>query len=50
MGKGYDNNRVMDETRERGCVPIVCLRSARGISPAALAPWASMFPARTIAH
>jgi len=26
MDKGYDNNRVMDETRERGCVPIVCLR------------------------
>ena len=21
MDKGYDNNRVMDETRERGCVP-----------------------------
>jgi hypothetical protein len=29
--KGYDNNRVMDETRERGCVPIVCLRKGRPI-------------------
>ena len=28
MDKGYDNNRVMDETRERGVVPIVCLRKA----------------------
>lgn len=26
MDKGYDNNRVMAETRERGCVPIVSLR------------------------
>ena len=25
MDRGYDNNRVMDETRERGCVPIVAL-------------------------
>jgi IS5 family transposase len=31
MDKGYDNNRVMDETRERGCVPIVCLRKGRAI-------------------
>ncbi len=29
--KGYDNNRVMDETRERGCVPIVSLRKGRPI-------------------
>jgi Transposase DDE domain len=26
MDKGYDNTRVMAETRERGCVPIVSLR------------------------
>jgi hypothetical protein len=26
MDKGYDNNRVMDETRERGIVPVVCVR------------------------
>src|SRR2546423_5420725 len=26
MDKGYDNPRVMGETRERGCVPIVSLR------------------------
>jgi hypothetical protein len=31
MDKGYDNNRVMDETRERGCVPIVSLRKGRPI-------------------
>lgn len=31
MDKGYDNNRVMDETREHGCVPIVCLRKGRPI-------------------
>jgi IS5 family transposase len=29
--KGYDNNRVMDETRERGVVPIFCLRKGRPI-------------------
>jgi hypothetical protein len=31
MDKGYDNNRVMDETRERRCVPIVCVRKGRPI-------------------
>ena len=31
MDKGYDNNRVMDETRERKCVPVVCLRKGRAI-------------------
>ena len=31
MARGYDNNRVMDETRERGCVPIVALRKGRPI-------------------
>jgi hypothetical protein len=31
MDKGYDNNRVMDETRERGAVPIVSLRKGRPI-------------------
>jgi len=25
MDKGSDNSRVMDDTRERSCVPIVCL-------------------------
>jgi hypothetical protein len=30
-GQGYDNNRVMDEARERGCVPIVSLRKGRPI-------------------
>lgn len=31
MDRGYDNNRVMDGTRERGVVPIVCLRKGRPI-------------------
>jgi len=31
MDKGFDNNRVMDETRERGCVPVVALRKGRPI-------------------
>src|SRR5207253_10534280 len=31
MDRGFDNNRVMDETRERGCVPIVALRKGRPI-------------------
>jgi hypothetical protein len=35
MDKGYDNNRVMDETRERNCVPIVCPRKGR---PSPLTP------------
>jgi hypothetical protein len=29
--KGYDNNRVLDEVRERGAVPIVCLRKGRPV-------------------
>lgn len=33
MDKGYDNNRVMDETCERGCIPIVCLRKGRNPQP-----------------
>jgi hypothetical protein len=31
MDKGYDNRRVMDETRERGCVPVVALRKSSPI-------------------
>jgi hypothetical protein len=31
MDKGYDNTRVMAETRERGCVPIVSLRTTSPI-------------------
>ena len=40
MDKGYDNNRVMDETRERGCVPIVSLRKGRPI-PLSTIPYGS---------
>jgi hypothetical protein len=40
MDKGYDNNRVMDETRERGVVPIVCLRKGRPI-PLTAIPYGS---------
>jgi hypothetical protein len=35
MDKGYDNRRVLDETRERGAVPIVALRKG---SPIPLLP------------
>jgi len=31
MDKGYDNPRVMAETRERGCIPIVALRKGSPI-------------------
>jgi hypothetical protein len=31
MDRGYDNNRVFAETRERGVVPIICLRKGRPI-------------------
>jgi hypothetical protein len=31
MDRGYDNNRVFAETRERGVVPIICLRTGRPI-------------------
>jgi hypothetical protein len=40
MDKGYDHNRVMDETRERGCIPIVCLRKGRPI-PLSVIPYGS---------
>jgi hypothetical protein len=40
MDKGYDNNRVMDETRERGCIPIVSLRKGRPI-PLSPVPYGS---------
>ena len=40
MDKGYDNNRVMDEARERGCVPIVALRKGRPI-PLTAIPYGS---------
>jgi hypothetical protein len=40
MDKGYDNNRVTDETRERGVVPVVCLRKGRPI-PLTTIPYGS---------
>jgi hypothetical protein len=40
MDKGYDNNRVMDETRERDCIPIVSLRKGRPI-PLSAIPYGS---------
>lgn len=39
MDKGYDNNRVMDETTERGCIPIVCLRKGRMPQPSPIPHW-----------
>jgi hypothetical protein len=50
MDKGYDNNRVMDETRERGCVPIVSLRKGRPIPLTAIpygsAEWKHLYRGR----
>jgi IS5 family transposase len=40
MDRGYDNNRVFDETRERGCVPIIALRKGRAI-PLTTIPYGS---------
>jgi hypothetical protein len=40
MDKGYDNNRVFEETAERGVVPIVCLRKGRAI-PLTAIPYGS---------
>ena len=40
MDKGYDNNRVFDEARERGAVPIICLRKGRAI-PLTAIPYGS---------
>jgi len=48
--KGYDNNRVMDETRERECVPIVSLRKGRPIPlvsiPYGSAEWKRIYRGR----
>jgi len=41
MDKGYDNNRVIDETRERGCIPIVALRKGRPV-PLSTIPYGSV--------
>ena len=50
MDKGFDNNRVMDETRERGCAPIVCLRKGRpiplGAIPYGTAEWKRLYRGR----
>jgi hypothetical protein len=40
MDRGYDNNRVMDECRERNVVPIVALRKGRPI-PLTAIPYGS---------
>jgi hypothetical protein len=50
MDKGYDNRRVMDETRERGCVPIVALRKTSPIPldriPYGSAEWKRLYRGR----
>lgn len=50
MDKGYDNNRVMDETRERGCIPIIALRKGRpiplGTIPYGSAEWKRLYRGR----
>ncbi len=40
MDKGYDNNRVFEETRSRAVVPIVCIRKGRAI-PLTAIPYGS---------
>jgi hypothetical protein len=40
MDRGYDKKRVFDETRERGCVPIIALRKGRAI-PLTTIPYGS---------
>jgi len=40
MDRGYDNNRVLSETQERGCVPIIALRKGRPI-PLTAIPYGS---------
>lgn len=48
--KGYDNNRVYDECRERSCVPIVALRKGRPIPldsiPYGSAEWKRLYRGR----
>ena len=50
MDRGYDHNRVYDECRERGCVPIVCLRKGRPIPLVAIpygsAEWKRLYRGR----
>ncbi len=50
MDRGYDNNRVMAETRERSCVPIVALRKGRPIPldriPYGSAEWKRLYRGR----
>lgn len=40
MDKGYDANRILTETRERGCIPIVALRKNR-VVPLSPIPYGS---------
>jgi Transposase DDE domain len=51
MDRGYDHNRVMEETRERGAVPIVCLRKGRPIPldriPYGTAEWKRLYRDRS---
>jgi Transposase DDE domain len=50
MDKGYDNRRVMDETRQRGCVPVVALRKGSPIPldriPYGSAEWKRLYRGR----
>jgi hypothetical protein len=54
MDKGYDHNRVYDETRERGCIPIICLRKGRPIPlspiPYGTPEWKRLYRGRAAAE
>jgi hypothetical protein len=51
MDKGYSHNRVLDETRERGSVPVVCLRKGQPIPlstiPYGSAEWKRLYRGRS---
>jgi hypothetical protein len=41
LDRGYDYNRIYDETRERGCVPIIAIKKTRLAIPLTPIPYAS---------
>lgn len=41
LDRGYDYNRIYDETRERGCVPIVAIKKTRLAIPLTPIPYGS---------
>ncbi|HEU5216047.1 MAG TPA: transposase [Gaiellaceae bacterium] len=41
LDRGYDYNRIYDETRERGCVPVVAIKKTRLAIPLTPIPYGS---------